>query len=267
MQKAKSLVLIGAGRVAFHLGRRLSAGGWSISQVFSRSLHKAIELAGLIGAQPTDDLEEITDTASVYLIAISDKAIAEVAAQMTHIGNQLVVHTSGATPSSVLSPFFQRYGVFYPLQTFSFEREPDFSAIPVCIDASEQDDLVILRQMAESLGGPQYLLDDQDRALAHLAAVMVNNFSNHLYSIGADILARRELPFDLLRPLILETAEKIRQHHPDLMQTGPAARGDQSTINRHLSMLATFQPEWSELYKVLTTSIIKNPKGRTGAKD
>lgn len=260
-----TVALIGAGRVAHHLGKQLHANGWQVVQVFSRSLHKAVELAAIVGAQPLDDLQDLTDSAAVYLLAVSDKAIAEVATQMTHIGNKLVVHTSGSTPSTVLAPYFERYGVFYPLQTFSFEREPDFSSIPLCLDASAEADLDMLKQMAQSLGGPQYVLKDDDRVMAHLAAVIVNNFTNHLYHIGADILAQHDLPFELIRPLILETAEKIKHHHPALMQTGPAIRGDEITVNRHLAMLKGIRPEWSELYKVLSDSILRTKKDRSGS--
>ena len=148
-----------------------------------------------------------------------------------------------------------RKGVFYPLQTFSKNREVNFNTIPICIEAKEEADLELLTNLGNSLSEKVVEIDSDERSKLHLAAVFVNNFVNHLYAIGDDILGNNELSFDLLHPLIEETASKVKTLSPSEVQTGPARRGDQKTIEKHLHLL-TEGPE-SELYQQLTESLMK----------
>jgi predicted short-subunit dehydrogenase-like oxidoreductase (DUF2520 family) len=166
----------------------------------------------------------------------------------------LVAHTSGATPLAVLQPYFAHSAVFYPLQTFSKNREVDFSKVPICLETAQKEDYPKLEQLARRLSDQVFALDFEKRQTLHLAAVFVNNFVNHLYTIGAGLLAENDLPFALLRPLIEETAAKIQDHAPATMQTGPAVRGDQVTLERHLTLLSN-HPDLQQLYQFFSTAI------------
>ena len=151
-----------------------------------------------------------------------------------------------------------RKGVFYPLQTFSKNREVNFNNIPICVEATEPRDLKLLMNLGKSLSEKVVEVNSEERSKLHLAAVFVNNFVNHLYAIGDDILSNNELSFDLLHPLIEETANKIKILAPSQVQTGPARRGDQKTIEKHLHLLK--EGPKSDLYQQLTASIRKSTK-------
>ncbi len=250
------VTLIGAGNVGWHLGRKLRDSGIEIVQVFSRQASKAADLARQIGAKPTHRLEEITAGADLYLLAVADDAIGEVASFLTAHGleRHLLAHTSGATPMNVFQN--ARHGVFYPLQTFSKNRESDFSQIPFCIDAGSDVDRELLYLLAGRLSPKVYNIDDAQRAALHVAAVFVNNFSNYLFHIGHEILEKNKLPFELLLPLIRETVGKLDSGTPYQMQTGPARRRDQETIRRHLELLKDEQ-QFRYLYEILTDNIFK----------
>ncbi len=255
-----NIVLIGAGNVGFHLGHILVEKNQKIVQIFSRKTKNAKQLAQSLNSSYTTQLKEIRPNADLYILAVSDAAIEWVAAALAQIPlsqKALVVHTSGATPSTVLKPYFKQYGIFYPLQTFSKSRVSNFDNIPICIHANRQPLRRKLEKLAQLLSPKVYLVDDQQRAILHVAAVFVNNFTNHLFQVGETILEKENLSFDILKPLIQETAEKIKQHPAKKMQTGPAIRGDQNTIDKHLDFLNKY-PDFQELYQRLTTSIQQN---------
>ena len=213
------------------------------------------------------NFNKIKTDSDLYIIAVSDSAIAEVAAQLVQrLDNQLIVHTSGAVPSSVLQPFFKHYGSFYPLQTFSLNSQPDFEKIPIFINATpplqkESDGQYFtdfLKEIALKISPNVYELSDEKRVALHIAAVFVNNFTNHMFSIGEKILEAEGLPFDVLKPLIAETVNKIQEHSPHTMQTGPARRRDFVTIEKHMKYLAEYAPaEYWGMYKILTENIMK----------
>ncbi|MCB0706202.1 MAG: DUF2520 domain-containing protein [Saprospiraceae bacterium] len=254
------IVIIGAGKLASQLAPALSRSEHvKILQVLNRNVKKAKELASKCAAAYTDSIEQIHKEADLYIIAVSDSVIVEVASKIQGVlpKNKLVVHTSGATPSTVLSPFFERYGVFYPLQTFSRSKEADFQEIPLLLDASQNSDLEFLETLAKEITLKIYRISDEERARVHLAAVFACNFSNYNYSIAQKLLAEKGLAFDLIRPLILETARLAQEFNPEQIQTGPAIRKDQPTIDRHLEALE-FRPEWRTLYEQLTEAIQKS---------
>jgi predicted short-subunit dehydrogenase-like oxidoreductase (DUF2520 family) len=153
-----------------------------------------------------------------------------------------------------LSGSTNNYGVFYPLQTFSKSREISFSDIPICIEANQSSTLLKLQQLAGTLSSSVHPINSEERKTLHLAAVFANNFVNHLYSIGSEILQENNLSFDLLKPLIRETAAKIETLHPLEAQTGPARRNDQGVINAQLKLLQD-QPEFQKIYSFVTESI------------
>jgi predicted short-subunit dehydrogenase-like oxidoreductase (DUF2520 family) len=253
----RSVIMIGAGNAGFHLGLRLYSTGVNVLQVFSRTEEKALRLAGQTASRWTTKLRDIAPNADCYIIAVHDDDIGQVSETLYSnppLRDKLFVHTSGSTPSSVFKPYFHRYGVFYPLQTLSISRPADFTDIPICVFAPDREDEDDLFQLGQTISRKVSRIDDEQRAVLHVAAVFVNNFANHLFHIGHQILEKEGLPFDLLRPLIRETAMKVQEDDPSKMQTGPAVRGDRATIERHLGYLEKF-PEWKELYEMVTKSI------------
>ncbi len=253
----EKIVILGAGNLAFHLAQRLQDQGLQILQIYSRKITKARRLAKLVQANATKQLTEIDRTAELYIIAVADNAIGEVAQQIALQLPQttLVVHTSGATPSTVLRPHFKRYGIFYPLQSFSIARPVDFEQLPICIDAKTKRDQKLLVNLATRICPNVHLINDEQRAVLHVAAVFVNNFTNHLFDIGQQIVAEQSIDFALLKPLIAETAAKVQDNLPTKMQTGPAVRNDQKTIARHLAYLEKF-PAYAAIYQLLSQSIL-----------
>lgn len=258
MHETPKIVLIGAGRVAWHLGRRLKGKGLPIAQVISRTEENARSLATVLGASWSSDFADLLPAATWIIVAVRDDAIAEVAARLApFVTDALVTHTSGGTRGSVLAPYFAHCGVFYPLQSFSVEHTPIWSKIPFCVDASTEEDLRFLKKVAKTIGNLVYQVSDEQRAHLHVAAVFANNFSNHCFAIAEKLLEETQLPFDLLFPLMEETLQKALQDSPARMQTGPAIRGDRETVRKHLELLKT-HPDWQELYWKITLSI--NPE-------
>lgn len=253
------VVLIGAGRVGYHLGHRVHAAGLPVEQVYSRRLNNARELALALDCVAVQDISKITPlSACIYILAVSDDAIDNIARQLAYLDHpgRFFVHTSGATPVEVLSRHFQHSGVLYPLQTFSRERKVSFQEVPICIHTARPTDLPVLEEFSQQLSDKVYRVDDDQRATLHVAAVFANNFVNHLYTIAHELLEQKGLSFELLRPLIAETSAKVEKHPPAHMQTGPALRDDQRTIMRHLRYLSK-SPEYQDIYRLLTRSITK----------
>jgi predicted short-subunit dehydrogenase-like oxidoreductase (DUF2520 family) len=250
------IVLLGTGNLATRLGLALHAKKIEIIQVFGRSISDGIHLSKQLECSFTSLKHEIKLDADLYFLAVTEEAIPEILVN-SPIKNQLVVHTSGSVPMEILSAFSNNYGVFYPLQTLSKQREVDFSTIPVCIEASSQDNLEKLYELANLISGQVFHIDSAKRLQLHLAAVFVCNFVNHLYSIGEHLLQDQNLDFDLLKPLILETALKVMTFPPEEVQTGPAMRGNQSIMDLHFKMLEQF-PEWQNIYKLISQDIKKS---------
>lgn len=251
----KKVVVIGAGRVATHLGHRLKAKGLAVVQVLNRTAAPARSLAQSLDAEWSDQWADVRTDADWLLLAVRDDAIAAVAGALSnYVPQALATHTSGATPGTVLSPHFRRFGVFYPLQSFSPERRPIWSTIPFCVDAADPADLAFLRKTGRQLGGRAWSVTDEQRATLHVAAVFANNFTNHCYAVAEALLAEQDLPFELLYPLMQETLAKALEHSPARMQTGPALRGDQATLQRHLALLAG-HPDWQAMYTAVSRSI------------
>ncbi|MEO1626334.1 MAG: DUF2520 domain-containing protein, partial [Bacteroidota bacterium] len=224
---------------------------------------KARRLARSLTAEATKQIDQIDPTADLYILAVKDDAIEQLADQLEKrlaAHKPLIVHTSGATPSHIFKGRFKRYGVFYPLQSFSMERDLDFSTVPLCVHANRKADRQLLLQLGKRLCENVYLIDDAQRAVLHVAAVFVNNFSNHLFRIGQEICEAEGLSFDLLRPLILETARKVQEHPPAAMQTGPAIRQDEKTLARHLNYLAG-SADHQQIYHIFTQHIRQLPTG------
>jgi predicted short-subunit dehydrogenase-like oxidoreductase (DUF2520 family) len=249
------IVIIGAGRIAWHLGKRLKSKGLPVSQVISRTAEHAEALAEVLQAEWSDTPAEILSDADWVILAVKDDAIAEVAESFAPYAQEaLVTHTSGGTAGAILARHFSRYGVFYPLQSFSVEHTPVWSKIPFCVDAAKQEDLFELKKIAKIIGNLVYHVDDEQRALLHVAAVFANNFANRCFAIAEKILDEKDLPFELLHPLMEETLAKALQDSPERMQTGPAMRGDLDTVKRHLTLLQN-NPDWQDIYRIMSENI------------
>jgi predicted short-subunit dehydrogenase-like oxidoreductase (DUF2520 family) len=250
------IVCLGSGNVATHFAKAFQASGGDLIQIWSKTLANAQTLASVLNSEPVDNLNDIARDADLYLICIKDDAIEEVAAQLAGVKG-LVVHTSGATSIAVLKRTgLDNYGVIYPLQTFSKSRNMEFNHIPLCLEGGSEQALLDLRTIAAQLSPLIYEVSSDDRKLLHLAAVFACNFTNHLYHLSADILQRNQLSFDMLKPLITETAAKVQYDLPKDVQTGPAIRNDELTMSKHLELLKN-SPELVNIYETLSKSIKK----------
>jgi predicted short-subunit dehydrogenase-like oxidoreductase (DUF2520 family) len=257
------ITLIGSGNVATHLGAAFRNAGHHMVQVYSPNMQNAALLAYHIGAEAIDDLSLINPATDIFVIAISDDAIGGVAGQLTEY-NKLIVHTSGAVGLDTLLNFTTKAGVFYPLQTFSKTKEVDFIAVPLCLEAADAGIYDTLEALAAG-SHHIYKVDSEQRKVLHLAAVFACNFPNYLYSIAQQLLAENGMQFNLLRPLILETALKVQIALPGEVQTGPAVRRDAQTMTEHIRQL-TGEPEMEQLYRLLSQGIIKNHNAGHGSK-
>ncbi len=249
------IVLIGAGNLATQLGTALVRRGEDVVQVFSRTEASASALAGKLGCEAVTDLDAVCRDAELYIVALKDSALSALAASIVKGREQaLFVHTAGSLPMTVWEGIAPRHGVFYPMQTFSKQREVDFSRIPVFIEANNADDCRRLKVLASSLSSNVREADSAQRRALHLAAVFACNFTNHMYALSAHLLAEAGLPFDSMLPLIDETAAKVHVLSPSQAQTGPAIRYDENVIGKHLDALAS-HPEWQDLYERISKSI------------
>ncbi|WP_333600130.1 Rossmann-like and DUF2520 domain-containing protein [Flavobacterium sp.] len=248
------VTIIGSGNVAQHLIQAFSkTAAVELVQVFSRQPKAVSDLVP--AAKIISDFSKL-QTVDAIIIAVTDNAIAEVSNQIP-LEHQLVAHTSGSVAMEGLSAKNRR-GVFYPLQTFSKSKAVDFKVIPICLETEEATDFKMLETLAESISNVSYKVNSEQRKALHVAAVFVSNFVNHLYQMGQDICTENKLDFEILKPLIQETAHKILTLSPKEAQTGPAKRQDTETINAHLSFLT--DEHQKEIYKLLTKSIIDNGK-------
>jgi predicted short-subunit dehydrogenase-like oxidoreductase (DUF2520 family) len=249
---------IGAGNLATHLSKAFQNKGFGISQVYSRTEISSKQLAKALSVNYVTSTAEIDTNADIFFVALKDSAVDEVLSQI-NFGNKLIVHCSGTLPLSTLEKYSENIGVFYPLQTFSKSRDLDFKEIPVFIESNSTKNEELLLRLAGEISGSVSVLNSEKRKALHISAVFTCNFVNHCYVIAADILKSNDLPFDVLKPLIRETAEKIQEMHPEKAQTGPAIRFDENIIKAHLIELIEF-PNYRKLYKLISKSIFEHYK-------
>lgn len=244
-------VILGAGNVATHLFKAFHKSETvQVVQWYNRNIEALDSNKHLVDI--TDELSALK-TADVYILAVSDDAIESLSAALAFEG-RLVVHTSGSSSLYAIDKKHER-GVFYPLQSFSKAAPVNFAEVPVCIEALKKSDLPLLKQLASALGSQSHKVNSDQRQALHLAAVFVNNFTNQLYRVAHEITESHGAEFDILKPLIKETANKMEHLSPYLAQTGPALRNDKKTIKRHLKQLETEQHK--AIYELLTASIKK----------
>ena len=242
-----SIVFIGAGNLATNLAKELYYKGFRIAQIYSRTVEAAQVLAQTVEAEYTTDLSTVINNARLYIVSLKDTAFVELLPEII-LGKEkgLWVHTAGSIPMNVWGGQIERYGVFYPMQTFSKQRKVDFSDIPIFVESNSAEDTRFLKDIAAVLSERVYEATSEQRKSLHLAAVFTCNFTNHMYTLAADLLEKYELPFEVMLPLIDETARKVHELNPHLAQTGPAIRYDKNVINNHLQMLVD-EPQIQEL--------------------
>ena len=254
MAGSKRIVLIGAGNVATHLGMALQGAGHEVVQVYSRTEASASALAERLGVPFTISLEEVVE-ADIYIVSVKDAVLQALLPSVVK-GREgaLFVHTAGSIPMDVWKGVTNRYGVLYPMQTFSKSREVDFNTVSFFVEANGEEDLEALVQLASSLSPKVYKAASEQRMSLHVAAVFACNFSNHMYALSAKLLEKYGMPFEAMLPLIDETARKVHELSPADAQTGPAIRRDGNVMDKHLALLSD-EPVLQEIYEMISKSI------------
>lgn len=245
------VVLIGSGNVAFHLAK---AFGQSESIDLLQQFRRGPKNDSFFDQNiPKTDCIEHLKKADVYIIAISDDQITEFSKKL-NVKDSLVVHTSGSITMNQMQCDAPK-GVFYPLQTFSTDQNIDYKTIPFCLETEFSNDMDLLKSLAYSISNNVYEINSIQREKFHIAAVFANNFSNYMFTIAKGICDKHQISFDLLKPLILNTANKINQIDPKEAQTGPAKRNDKKIIQKHLNQLIGDQ---KDIYDLISKSIINS---------
>ena len=251
------IVIIGTGNTANILGHKLKAAGHDIVQIYGRNEYEASELAYELDTESTNYWSVVNRNADLYIIAVSDIAIEEIIREL-NFPDKTIVHTAASVSKDVLSNSANHYGVLYPLQSLIKDsgRLPE---VPIIIDASDEATFKELDALAHTISAHVTTGNDEERLKLHLAAVFCNNFVNHLYVLMEEYCRREGISFNMLKPLIKETAVRIETVAPADAQTGPAIRNDINTIQKHQQMLEAY-PELKEMYALFTNSIRNRAK-------
>jgi predicted short-subunit dehydrogenase-like oxidoreductase (DUF2520 family) len=246
------IVIIGTGNTATVLGKLFIQAGHTIVQVFGRNPDHALHLGDILNSTFTTDGTELQLEADLYLVAVSDKAISSITSWL-RLPGKLVVHCAGSVDKEVLSPCSKNYGVLYPVQSLRKELD-SIPRIPFLVDGNTEDTGALIYDFANSLSRDVQFANDYQRMITHIAAIMVSNFTNHLYVVAEDLCKKEKIRFGLLLPIIAEVAMRIKDHSPSMLQTGPAFRGDSNTILNHIALLEKF-PRQQVIYQHLTNNI------------
>ncbi len=245
--------IIGAGNVATQLALAFTQARHQVVQIANRNQEHGQQLAGVVGASFTSDLSHLAD-ADIYILAVKDDVIEEVAAQL-QLNGKLLAHTSGTKSRSLLQKASYSYGIFYPLQTMTKTAKVDFKQVPILVEGVNEYAENELKRFAKTISQNVHSVDEEQRQWIHVAAVFANNFTNHLYGLSEALLQTHQLPFDILKPLIMQSVQNVMLQSPAQLQTGPAARNDAQVIDKHLQLLSD-QPRLEKIYRILTDSII-----------
>jgi predicted short-subunit dehydrogenase-like oxidoreductase (DUF2520 family) len=249
----KKVVIIGSGSLATHLALTLHANGVLISQIYSRTSTNAEILADKVGCSYTSNISNLFSNADIYIYAINDNSLLKLLKKF-ELPDAIHIHTSGSLSISIFDGYAKKYGVLYPLQTFSKKRAVDFTNVPILIEACNSEIESDIYNFSKLISPKIYSITSEQRSKIHLAAVFACNFTNYMYDIAFDIVSKSGIGFEILQPLILETADKIKTLTPKDAQTGPAVRYDQNIIKKHLSLLNRSNDK-KEIYKLLSKSI------------
>lgn len=246
---------LGSGNVATHLAKALHESGYQIIDIWSKTPQNAQLLANMVGAKVIEHPSLISPSAEIIIVCVSDNAVKDVISSL-QLKNQILVHTAGTLPMSILENNAENIGVLYPLQTFSKQVSVNFSTIPMALEANNQSTLETIKSLSLSLSEHIYEVSSQKRKLLHISAVFACNFTNHFYAIADELLSKNDLDFTMLKPLIEATTQKIRQHKPKEVQTGPARRNDTNVMQEHIAMLSQY-PDWVKIYEAISNDIVK----------
>ncbi|MBO4849326.1 MAG: DUF2520 domain-containing protein [Prevotella sp.] len=248
------IVVIGSGNLGTQLSLALKDAGKEIVQIHSRTEEHAKRLADMIGCDYTSIVDDIRKDAEIYIMSVKDDAISDLAASVCHERqNGLFLHTAGSVAMDVFKGHAKRYGVLYPMQTFSKTRRVDFREIPCFIEASSTQALEEIRSLAECISEHVVECDSEKRKKMHLAAVLANNLTNHCYRLAERVVEAEQIDFNLFLPLIEETARKVKSMSPKDAQTGPMVRYDRNVMDMQMAMLDN--PRTREIYRLMAESI------------
>jgi len=251
-QEVLRIGIVGTGNVATHLAKALIQSEHHLVQVLSRNIDRAKVLTENTEAQAIDKAEMLHHEIDILILALKDEVL--LSDYISQFNKELIIcHTSGSVSMDCFADF-PMHGIFYPLQTFSKQKEVNFSEIPICLEANQNEVLYKLHTLASSLSKHIYEINSQQRKSLHLAAVFACNFTNLMYDISEKLCREAEMDFEILRPLIEETAAKVQNHLPAEVQTGPAIRKDEKIIQEHLALLAKHK-DYQEIYRILTNEI------------
>ena len=246
--------------MATHLGVSLQQKGCEVVQVYSRTPESAALLAGMLNVPDVTSLSEVACDADIYIVALKDAVFLELLPVIIKGREKaLFVHTAGSLPMSLWKGAVSRYGVLYPMQTFSKQRAVNFEEVSFFVEASDAEELKTLKEIAGLLSPRVYEANSEQRKYLHLSAVFACNFANHMYALSAYLLKRQNLPFEAMLPLIDETSRKVHELLPQDAQTGPAIRGDHNVMSSHLELLSD-EPGIRELYEKISESIYRMGK-------
>lgn len=252
------VTLVGTGNMATQLALALEESGHQVQEIYGRDIDKATQLASnLYEASATNSLDFSESDADLIIIAVSDDAIDLISLEIVVPPSAMLVHTSGSKPMAAIANATPNCGVFYPVQSLTIGRKPNWENIPVCIQANHEEGLRLLQELATTLTPLVATLTELQRQTVHLAAVFVNNFGNHLLFLAKNLLDNEGVEADILRPLAEETIIKAYSMGPEDAQTGPALRRDATTLHRHIQYLNA-NPELKQIYQMLTSSIQRN---------
>lgn len=249
------IVLVGAGNLATNIGKALLEAGHDILQVYSHTMESASTLATAVGGAPITDLTSLNSDADVYIVSIKDSVIADVVpALCKNRENKVFLHTAGSVPLDIFKGMAMHYGVLYPMQTFSKYKRLNFRDVPCFVEGNDDLSFETVNKLADDISDHVYLLNSDARKHLHLAAVFACNFVNHCYEISSEILARHDIPFEVMLPLIDETAGKVHSMSPKEAQTGPAIRYDQNVIRMQADLLKD-NPIFKQIYECMSIGI------------
>ncbi|MFO7574340.1 MAG: F420-dependent NADP oxidoreductase [Bacteroidales bacterium] len=258
----KELTIIGSGRVAEALALAFYMSGHTIGSIISRNRKTAEELANKTGSKVQSDMV-IQDSSDVVILAVPDDAISSIIGQLKLPPSIVVVHTSGSTGTEVFPASMPHHGVIYPLQTFTSNRQVNIAEIPFFTEASDVKTHEFIDGLVHTLGVQTYHIDSARRKMLHLSAVFVCNFVNHMLFAGISIAEKSQIERSVFGPLVRETIQKSLDMGPAEAQTGPAARNDISTIEKHIGLLS-YSEELMNLYRVVSDSITKHTTNNSG---
>lgn len=247
--------IVGTGNTAWFLASKMHDAGHLCKGIYGRDISKAAELANTVNANAYMLTDGIPDDADVCILAVSDNSIEQVSGKLS-FSKTLLLHTAGAVSSDTLNGAANNYGVIWPIYSITKSQLPVTRNIPTAIEVNNTDSLTLIHKIAASFTDSVYEADSDKRKRMHLAAVFSNNFSNHLFSVSEKLCQEYGIPFNTMIPIIAQTAERINTQSPLILQTGPAKRNDTATMEDHLLLLQQ-HPEWEEMYKSISASILK----------